>query len=369
MNKAYKFRIYPTSEQKTMFSKTFGCTRMVYNHYLDKRIKLYEEEKITYGYTKCANDLTALKKEKEFLKEVDSISLQQALRHLDTAFQNFFKNQKTGFPKFKSKKNHNNSYTTVCVNNNIKLENRLVTLPKIGKVKVKQHRTIPESYILKSVTVSQTPSGKYYASILFEYENQIQKTEHQKFLGLDFSMHELYVASDGTSANYPRFYRQALKRLEKEQHKLSKMQKGSNNRNKQRIKVARLHERVANQRKDFLHKQSRQITNAYDCVCIEDLNMQAMSQLLNFGKSVTDNSWRMFTTFLQYKLEEVGKQLVKVDKFFASSQLCSVCGYQNPDTKDLSVREWTCPCCQTHHDRDVNAAANIRNEGMRIALA
>ena len=369
MNKAYKFRIYPTSKQKTMLSKTFGCTRMVYNHYLDKRIKLYEEEKITLGYTKCANDLTVLKKEKEFLKEVDSISLQQALRHLDTAFQNFFKQPKTGFPKFKSKKNHNNSYTTVCVNNNIKLENGMVTLPKIGKVKVRQHRSIPENYILKSVTVSQTPSGKYYASILFEYENQIQKTEPQTFLGLDFSMHELYIASDGTSANYPRFYRQALQKLEREQRKLSKMQKGSNNRNKQRIRVARLHEKVANQRKDFLHKQSRQITNAYDCVCIEDLNMKAMSQAMNFGKSVSDNGWGMFTAFLKYKLEEMGKRLVKIDQFFASSQLCNICGYQNSETKDLSVREWTCPCCQTHHNRDRNAAINIRNEGMRIALA
>ena len=197
----------------------------------------------------------------------------------------------------------------------------------------------------------------------------MQKSEPQIFLGLDFSMHELYVASDGTSAQYPRFYRQALKRLEREQRKLSKMQKGSNNRNKQRIKVARLHEKVADQRKDFLHKQSRQITNAYDCVCIENLNMQAMSQSLNFGKSVADNGWGMFTTFLQYKLEGAGKQLVKVDKFFASSQVCSICGYQNPETKDLSVREWDCPCCRTHHDRDINAAVDIRNEGMRIALA
>ena len=245
----------------------------------------------------------------------------------------------------------------------------MVTLPKIGKVKVRQHRSIPESYILKSVTVSQTPSGKYYASILFEYENQIQKTEPQTFLGLDFSMHELYIASDGTSANYPRFYRQALQKLEREQRKLSKMQKGSNNRNKQRIRVARLHEKVANQRKDFLHKQSRQITNAYDCVCIEDLNMKAMSQAMNFGKSVSDNGWGMFTTFLKYKLEEMGKRLVKIDQFFASSQLCNICGNQNSETKDLSVREWTCPCCQTHHNRDRNAAVNIRNEGMRIALA
>ena len=274
-----------------------------------------------------------------------------------------------GFPKYKSKKSNKHSYTTNFVNGNIIIQERTIKLPKIGFVRMKQHRTIPENFTLKSVTVSKNASGKYYVSILFEYENQVQKTEPQKFLGLDFSMHELYVASDGTSANYPRFYRQALKKLEREQRKLSKMQKGSNNRNKQRIKVAKLHEKVANQRKDFLHKKSRQITNAYDCVCIEDLNMKAMSQAMSFGKSVADNGWGMFTAFLKYKLEELGKRLVKIDKFFASSQICSVCDYKNPDTKNLSVRDWICPCCQTHHDRDINAAVNIRNEGMRIALS
>ena len=221
MNKAYKFRIYPNSEQKTALSKTFGCTRMIYNYYLNKRIKLYEEEKITFGYTKCAKDLTFLKKEKEFLKEVDSIPLQQALRHLDTAFQNFFKKPETGFPKFKSKKN-NNSYTTVCVNNNIKLEKGTVFLPKIGKVKVKQHRDTPENYRLKSVTVSQTASGKYYVSILFEYENQVQKTEPQSFLGLDFSMHRLYVDSNGNCPEIPRYYRLSEKKLKKEQKSCQK---------------------------------------------------------------------------------------------------------------------------------------------------
>ena len=257
----------------------------------------------------------------------------------------------------------------MCVNNNIKLEKGTVSLPKIGKVRVKQHRSIPKNYRLKSVTVSQTASGKYYVSILFEYENQVQKTEPQKFLGLDFSMHELYVDSNGNCPQFPRYYRLSEKKLKKEQRKLSKMEKGSKNREKQRIKVAKLHEKVANQRKDFLHKQSRQIANAYDCVCIENLNMQAIAQSLNFGKSVSDNGWGMFTAFLQYKLEETGKRLVKVDKFFASSQFCSVCGYQNSGTKDLSVREWICPCCQTYHDRDINAAVNIRNEGMRIMLA
>ena len=318
---------------------------------------------------KLNNTPAQYKSEFEWLKEVDSLALSNAQLNLQSAYNNFFRDKKVGFPKYKSKKCNKHSYTTNYVNGNIFIRDGKIKLPKVGFVKMKQHRTIPESYKLKAVTVSKNASGKYYVSILFEYENQVQKTEPQKFLGLDFSMHELYVASDGTSAQYPRFYHQVLKKLESEQRKLSKMQKGSNNRNKQRIKVARLHEKVANQRKDFLHKLSRQITNVYDCVCIEDLNMKAMSQSLNFGKSVSDNGWGMFTAFLQYKFEEAGKQLVRIDKFFASSQLCSACGYQNTKTKDLSVREWTCPCCRTHHDRDVNAAINIRNEGMRIALA
>lgn len=231
---------------------------------------------------------------------------------------------------------------------------------------MKQHRIIPSDYKLKSVTISQTSSGKYYASILFEYENQVLDRELETFLGLDFSMHELYRDSNGNAPNYPRYYRKAEKKLAKECRKLSKMQKGSNNRNKQRFKVAKLHEKVANQRKDFLHKQSRQIANAYDCVCIEDLDMKAMARALNFGKSVSDNGWGMFITFLKYKLEEQGKKLVKIDKFFASSQTCNVCGYKNAETKNLSIRAWDCPQCGTHHDRDINAAINIRNEVMRL---
>ncbi len=179
-------------------------------------------------------------------------------------------------------------------------------------------------------------------------------------------MHELYRDSNGSEPQYPGYYRQAEQKLKREQRRLSNMQKGSKNRNKQRIKVAKLHEKVSNQRKDFLHKQSRQIANAYDCVCIEDLDMKAMARSLHFGKSVSDNGWGMFTLFLKYKLEEQGKKLVKVDKFFASSQICCCCGYKNPDIKDLSVRVWDCPKCGTHHDRDVNAAINIRNEGVRF---
>ena len=364
MNRAYKFRIMPNSEQRIIFAKTFGCVRFVYNRMLADKIKHYKETKQNLNNTPAQ-----YKKEFDWLKEVDSLALANAQKNLQTAYNNFFRSPKVGFPKFKSKKSNHKSYTTNCVNGNIKLENGYLTLPKVGKIKVKQHRNIPLDYKLKSVTVSQTPSGKYYASILFEYESQVQQITPKTFLGLDFSMPELYKDSNGNEPKYPHYYRQAEKRLKREQRKLSLMQKGSKNRDKQRIKVAELHEKVANQRKDFLHKQSRQIANVYDCVCIEDLDMKAMSQALNFGKSVSDNGWGMFVVFLKYKLEDMGKQLIKIDKFYASSQICSVCGYQNPETKNLSVRVWDCPQCGTHHDRDVNAAINIKNEGMRLVTA
>ena len=364
MNKAYKFRIYPNTEQQIILAKTFGCVRFIYNQMLSDKINHYEETK-----QKLNNTPAQYKSKFPWLKEVDSLALANAQMNLQTAYNNFFRNPKIGFPKFKSKKSNRRSYTTNCVNGNISIDNGFLKLPKVGLVKLKQHRLILSNYKLKSVTISQTPSGKYYASVLFEYENQIQEQELHDFLGLDFSMHGLYKDSNGNEPAYPRYYRQAEERLKREQRKLTLMQKGSKNRSKQRIKVANLHEKVANQRKDFLHKQSRQIANAYDCVCIENLDMKAMSQSLNFGKSVADDGWGMFVTFLKYKLEETGKRLVKVNKFFASSQICNVCGYKNTATKNLSIRAWDCPECGAHHDRDINAAINIRNEGMRLVLA
>ncbi|MDO4336928.1 MAG: RNA-guided endonuclease TnpB family protein [Eubacteriales bacterium] len=363
-NKAYKFRIYPNSEQQVLFARTFGCVRFVYNRMLADKIKYYKETG-----KKLNNTPAQYKKEYEWLKEVDSLSLANAQMNLQRAYNNFFRRPEMGFPKFKSKKSNRKSYTTNCINGNISIESGYIKLPKIGFVKLKQHRRIPSGYKLKSVTVSQTAGGQYYASVLFEYESQIRKKELCNFLGLDFSMHGLYKDSNGNESAYPRYYRQAEKRLKREQRRLSLMQKGSENRNRQRIKVAKLHGKVANQRKDFLHKESRQIANVYDCVCVEDLDMKAMSQTLNFGKSVSDNGWGMFVTFLKYKLEEQGKRLIKVDKFFASSQICSCCGYKNSETKNMSIRAWDCPECGAHHDRDENAAINIRNEGMRIAFA
>ena len=370
-HKAYKFRIYPNKEQQMLLARTFGSVRLVYNHYLEAKTKSYEETGKSLSYTKCAADLVAFKKEKPFLRDVDSIALQQALRHLDAAFQNFFRDKKVGYPKFKSRKQRHDSYSSVCVNNNIRLECGTLVLPKVGKVRIKQHRTIPEGYVLKSVTVSKTPTGKYFASVLFEYEADIQPVEPGNIIGLDFSMHDLFVSSEDeiqVDEQFLHYYRKAQEKLARQQRILSHRKKGSHRYDKQRRKVALLHEKIANQRKDYLHKQSRQIANAYDLVCVEDLNMQAMSQALNFGKSVSDNAWGTFLRFLDYKLAEQGKMLVKVDKWFPSSKTCHECGYVLEELS-LSTRNWECPVCHAVHDRDRNAAKNIKTEGMRMVFA
>ena len=244
-------------------------------------------------------------------------------------------------------------------------------MPKVGWVKLCLHRPLMKNSTIKSVTISRTPSGKFYISILVEYENQILPIIPKKFLGLDFAMHGLYVASDEDDANYPNFLRKAEKRLAQAQRKLSKRQKGSHNREKQRLRVAVLHEKIANQRRDFLHKKARDLVDNYDAIGIEDISVKAMAKRkkggkFSFGKSVADNGWNMFTNILEYKLAWQGKQLVKIGKWYPSSQLCHVCGFQNDATKDVSVREWNCPKCGSHHNRDKNAAINIREEARRI---
>lgn len=364
MNKAYKFRIYPNKEQITLIQKTFGCVRFLYNRMLSDKKAYYDRTKENLHVTPAQ-----YKNEFPWLKEVDSLALSNAAQNLKTAYEGFFRLPERGFPKFKSKHRNRKSYTTNNVNGNIRIKKGYLKLPKLGFVKLKQHREIPKGYVLKSVTVSQTPSGRYEASILFFYESQVEQQELHSFIGLDFSMKELYVDSDGNQASYPRYYRKSERKLKREQRKLSHMQKGSRNRRKQRKKVARLHEKVSNQRKDFLHKKSRKLVDAYDAVCIETLNMHSMAGSLHFGKSVHDNGWGMFVSFLEYKAKDKGKKVIKVDQFFPSSQLCHDCGFQNPEVKDLFIREWICPACGAFHNRDVNAAVNIQREGMRMAFA
>ena len=364
MNKAYKFRLYPTTEQKQLFARTFGCVRFIYNHMLADRILYYEQTKKALHNTPAQ-----YKAAFPWLKEVDSLALANAQLHLNAAYNNFFRNPKGGYPKYKSKKDNYCSYSTNNQKESVRLENNKLKLPKIGFVKINLHRQLPINAVIKTVTVSKTPTDKYYVSILVEYENQVLPVIPKTFIGLDFAMHELYVDSNGVSADYPRFYRRSQERLAKLSRQISKCKLGSSNRRKIRLKVAKLQERVANQRKDFLHKLSAKLIADNDCIAIEDLNMRGMSQALSFGKSVADNGWGMFTNMLMYKAAWAGKTVVKVDKFYPSSQLCHVCGYKNEATKNLAVREWTCSQCGTHHNRDHNAAINICNEGRRIATA
>ncbi len=363
LNKAYKFRLYPTEEQALLMHKTFGCVRFVYN-------KMLEERKATYDNLK--DDKEALKKVKhptpakykqeyDWLKEVDSLALANAQLNLEKAYKAFF-NGVAKFPTFK-KKRHKQSYTTNVVNGNIKWLNGHIQLPKLKMVKIKQHREIPSDYLLKSCTISVTSSGKYYISILTEYEKEIKNKDIEKVVGLDFAMDGLFVDSEGKKANYPKFYRQMLEKLAKEQRKLSRKKKDSSNWNKQRIRVAKMQEKIANQRKNFLHHQSKELVSNCDAVVIEDLNMKGMSQALKFGKSVADNGWGMFTSFLQYKLKEQGKQLIKIDKWFPSTKTCSCCGNTQP--MPMNVRMYVCSC-GLNLDRDYNAALNIKKEGIRL---
>ena len=362
MNRAMKFRLEPGKEQKELLVKTFGCCRFLYNRMLsDRRQAEARGEKLRPRPA-------MYKKEFPWLKEADSLALCNVQLDLETAYRNYYERAAVGYPRYKSKHHSRQSYTTNVVNGNIRIEGKKIRLPKIGMVRIRVHREIPEKWKLKSVTVSRETTGRYYASLLFdvpEDENQVvERTEATRYLGIDYAMDGLAVLSDGSRADYPKYYRKAQEKLAREQRRLSHCEKGSRNYARQKKKVAKVHEKVRNQRQDFLHKFSRQLADNYDVIGVEDIDMKAMSRSLHFGKSVMDNGYGMFRTFLEYKLAEHGGKLVKVDRWYPSSKRCSCCG-KIKETLSLSERTYTCSCGNVM-DRDVNAAVNIKLEAMRL---
>ena len=364
MMRAYKYRIYPDIGQQGMLHRTFGCCRFLYNRMLAEKIDAYRSGEKTGRLTPAK-----YKQAYPWLKEVDSLALANVQLHLEEAFRRFSDPSANRFPRFKSKHRSRRSYTTNLVNGNIRLEGNRLRLPKVGKLRIKIHRPVPEEGKLKSVTVCMEPSGKYYASLLYElpgYENQVsgKYMEEMDILGIDFAMHGMAVFSDGRKAQYPMYYRQARERLAREQRRLSHCEKGSRNYAKQKRRVAVCHEKVRNQRKDFHHKLSRMLADRYDAVAVENIDMKTMSRSLHFGKSVMDNGYGAFRDMLRYKLEEQGKRLVIVDRFFPSSKRCSRCGNVRKVLR-LDERVYHCPCGNCM-DRDVNAAVNIREEGRRL---
>ena len=373
MNSAIKYRLYPTSEQKIMFAKTFGCCRKVYNLMLSEKIESYKTTGKFVAVTPAK-----YKKDFPYLKEVDSLALANVQLNLQSAFRNHFdrnRRKKTGFPKFKSAKHSRKSYTTNNQNGTVAIiDSRYIRLPKIGNVRAVIHRVPGTDWKLRSATVSCSSDDRYYVSVLFEYENSVSAyvADENNAIGMDYASDGLYVDDKGNIGTNHKFYRESHKKLAKEQRKLSRKKgsrKGedkSHNYLKQQRKVNRIHTHIANQRKDNLHKISAEIANQYDIVCVENLNMRNMSNRgFGNGKATLDNGYGMFLDMLEYKLANRGKYLVKVDRWYPSSQICHCCGKRHPEMKDLRIRTMRCECGYVM-DRDRNAAMNIKKEGLRI---
>ena len=357
IRKAYKYRIYPNSEQKIFFAKCFGCVRFFYNKSLDDMNEIYKSTGKFKNITPAS-----YKEDYSFLKEVDSLALSNAQLNRNAAFKSFF-SHKSGFPKFKSKRN-DQSYTT---NNqgSVKISDnhRYISIPKCSRIRIKMHRYFEGT--IKSITVSMTTDNKYYMSLLVETEVEpLEPLNHM--IGLDLGLKDLIVDSNGNKYKNHKYLTKSQNKLAKEQRKLSRMVKGSHNRNKQRIKVARLHKHIQNQRNDYLHKLSKSIVDENQVICLEDLKVKNMMNDSKLARNISDVSWSRLVSMLIYKANWYGRTIVKVPKDYPSSQLCSRCGYKNSITKDLTIRKWVCPKCGSIHDRDINAAKNILSKGIEI---
>lgn len=367
MYKSYKYRIYPNKQQEELIQKTFGCKRFVYNQCLAYKIEKYQNENISlskFDLMKWKNHF--LKKEYEWLKEVDKFALDNAIIDLDCAYKKFF-NEHSGFPKFKSKKDNYKSYKTntsgVETRIVVNFESNKIKLPKLKWVKAKISTEFNGK--IKSAAISQIPSGKYFVSILVETEH-IPLESTGSAVGIDLGIKDLLITSDGDKFDNKHYVRQYEKKLAKEQRRLAHKQKGSNNWNKQRVKVAKIYEKIHNTRIDYLHKISHKLINENQVIVSENLSVSNMVKNHNLAKSILDCSWYELTRQLTYKSEWNNRQYIKIDRFFPSSQTCSNCGYINKDTKDLSIRKWTCSNCNIVHDRDINASINILNEGLKL---
>ena len=355
---AYKYRIYPSTEQKIFFAKCFGCVRFFYNKSLSDMNEIYKSTGKFKNITPAS-----YKEDYSFLKEVDSLALSNAQLNRNTAFKAFFRGQNK-FPKYKSKRN-DQSYTTNNQKDSVKLSDnsRYISIPKCKRIRIKKHRNFIGT--IKSVTISKTCDDKYYISLLVEVDiKPLPKTN--KAIGLDLGVKDLVIDSNGNKYKNHKYLTKSQNKLAKEQRKLSKMVKGSHNRNKQRIKVARLHKHIQNQRNDYLHKLSKSIVDENQVICIESLLIKNMMSDPKLARNISDASWSRFVSMLLYKASWYGRCVIKIPKDYPSSQLCSECGYKNSITKDLGIRKWTCPECGSIHDRDVNAAKNILSKGIEI---